>query len=236
MIKKSLLLGFVFIALCLKSYSQEYSIAQLSGKSELKFDKQEYKILPEVEMAFNKLKQAALKDGIAIKIVSGYRSFDRQKAIWNKKYKRYNSQGLSPKEAIKKIIEYSTIPGTSRHHWGTDIDVIDANPMIQKNVLDPSKFEDARPYSKLRNWLENNAHIYGFYIVYTNDKNRKGFKYEPWHYSYKSISKPMLQEFLKIDLIKLLENENILGKEYLDTTFLEDYLNRNVLDINKELK
>ena len=123
------------------------------------------------------------------------------------------------KQNIKKIIEYSTIPGTSRHHWGTDIDIIDANPMIQKNVLDPEKFKDGGPYFKLRNWLEKNAHSYGFYIVYTNDENRKGFKYEPWHYSYKSISKSMLQEFLKIDLIKLFENEDILGKEYLDTIF-----------------
>ena len=42
--------------------------------------------------------------------------------------------------AIDKIIEYSTLPGTSRHHWGTDIDIIDAEPPEEGDVLLPKNF------------------------------------------------------------------------------------------------
>lgn len=218
------------------SFAQEYSTDQLIGNSGIDLVGDNYKLLPQVEVAFLQMQKAALEDGIQIKIVSSYRSFERQKVIWNKKYKRYISQGLTPKESIKKIIEYSTIPGTSRHHWGTDIDIIDDFPNIKTNVLDPNKFNIGGPYYKLKKWLEKNANNYDFYMVYTNDKYRKGFKYEPWHYSYKSISKPMLQEFLKVDFVELFKNEDILGKEYFDESFLNNYLCQHILDINKKLK
>ena len=75
------------------------------------------------------MKQAAAEDGIQIKIVSSSRSFERQLAIWNAKYIQNEENGLDPIENIRKIIEYSTIPGTSRHHWGTELDLIDAEPL-----------------------------------------------------------------------------------------------------------
>ncbi len=78
----------------------------------------EYQLLSEVIQAFEKMKKAALLVGIDIKVVSGFRSYERQRAIWNGKYKANRQAGLSPEENIQKIIEYSTLPGTSRHHWG----------------------------------------------------------------------------------------------------------------------
>jgi len=70
--------------------------------------------------AFEKMRKAALKDGIKIKIVSGFRDFDRQKMIWNSKFKKFTTEyNLSAIDAINEIIRFSTIPGTSRHHWGT---------------------------------------------------------------------------------------------------------------------
>ena len=88
--------------------------------------------------AFRAMQVAALRDGIDLQLVSAYRSFDRQKYIWEDKYKRYTAEGLSPKDAIERILQYSTIPGTSRHHWGTDIDVTDNNAPKQKRVLNGS--------------------------------------------------------------------------------------------------
>ena len=66
---------------------------------------------------------AAAKKGIEMKVVSAYRSYNRQE---NLEYgiKHLRRKGLNPK-CHKKIITYSTLPGTSRHHWGTDIDIID---------------------------------------------------------------------------------------------------------------
>ena len=97
----------------------------LIGKGFPELNKGEIKILQTVNLKFNQMKNAAKKEGINMKIVSGYRSFNRQKLIWNRKFLNNQKQGLNPLENINKIILYSTIPGTSRHHWGTDIDIID---------------------------------------------------------------------------------------------------------------
>ena len=62
--------------------------------------------------AFIKMREAAAKEGISIHVVSSYRNYAHQNRIWERKYKRFTKQGLSPINAIKKIITYSTIPGT----------------------------------------------------------------------------------------------------------------------------
>ena len=83
-----------------------------------------YRLQPEVAEACEKMKAAAQEDGIEMEVVSSFRSYAAQKKIWNRKFKRFTAEGMPTKRAIKKIIEYSTLPGTSRHHWGTDIDLI----------------------------------------------------------------------------------------------------------------
>ena len=95
----------------------------LMGKEDSKLFNESIGLLSEAATAFEKMKIAAQKAGFKIEIVSAYRSFNRQKDIWNRKYIANEIKGFSPDENIKKIIEYSTLPGTSRHHWGTDIDL-----------------------------------------------------------------------------------------------------------------
>lgn len=215
---------------------KEFTTNQLIGKDSIELVGENYKLQKEVSDSFLLMKSAALKEGVDIKIISSYRSFEHQKRIWNNKYTKYTSNGLSPIQAINKIIEYSTIPGTSRHHWATDIDIIDVNSGIPKNILSLKNFEIGGSSYKLKKWLYKNANKYGFYLVYTNDENRKGFKYEPWHYSYKSISKPMLNEYRKIEIKKILKGEKILGSQYFTDEFLDKYIKENMLDINTELK
>lgn len=100
----------------------------LIGKSStiqplLKGDK--IKLQSEVYDALQKMKKAAKKDGVHIMLVSGYRSFNHQKRIWNRKFDKFRKQGYSVKQCIEKITNYTAIPGTSRHHWGTDVDLSD---------------------------------------------------------------------------------------------------------------
>ena len=72
------------------------------------------------------MKREAFNDGIRIKIVSGHRDFERQTLIWNSKFLKFTKEyKLKPEEAINEIVRFSTVPGTSRHHWGTEIDIID---------------------------------------------------------------------------------------------------------------
>ncbi len=212
-------------------YTRELLIGK--GNPDLKGNK--FKMQKDAYNSFMKMKTEATKENLAIELVSAYRSFEKQKQIFENKYSLFTSEGLSPNEALKKIIEYSTIPGTSRHHWGTDIDIIDANAQRPESVLEEEHFYGDGPYCKLKEWLTKNAVDFGFYEVYTKNPNRKGFKYEPWHFSYAPISKPMLQEYKKLDLVKVLQEEDILGNEHFTHNFINQYRNENILDINPEL-
>ena len=77
----------------------------LMGKEDSKLFNESIGLLSEAATAFEKMKIAAQKAGFKIEIVSAYRSFNRQKDIWNRKYIANEIKGFSPDENIKKIIE-----------------------------------------------------------------------------------------------------------------------------------
>ncbi len=231
-------LVFLFIAFPLIGSSQqtEYSIDELMGKADIELYGKDINLRKEAYDAFISMRDAALKEGIQIQVVSSYRGFDRQAAIFEGKYDRFTEvDGLQPLEAIDKIIEYSTIPGTSRHHWGTDVDLIDGAKPAEGDVLDPEKFGPGGPYEKFKKWMDENSEKYGFYLVYTDEPRRRGFKYEPWHYSYAPLSVPMLSTFRKKNILQLLEREDFLGVEHFTTGFIKTYITDNLLDINPDL-
>ena len=237
-IKSSLFAG---TALCILpqlsfGYSEEnYSRDILIGKGTPNLLGDSFKMQQETYENFLLMKAAAAKENINIEVVSAYRSFRRQKDIYEGKYRRFTAQGMNPMAAIEKIIEYSTIPGTSRHHWGTDIDIIDANAPRPQSVLQPEHFHGKGPFCKLKDWLDQNAESFGFFEVYTDNAHRKGFKYEPWHFSYAPVSKPMLEEYKKLDLKKILLEEKILGAQHFSEEFISTYKSENILDINSKL-
>ncbi|SFW68403.1 M15 family metallopeptidase [Cellulophaga fucicola] len=214
----------------------EYSVYELMGQADIELYGKDINLRKEAYEAFKKMKVAAYSAGIDLKIVSSYRNFRRQEGIWERKYIKYtDNQNLKPLDAIEKIIEYSTIPGTSRHHWGTDIDIIDGYQKTNGDVLVPSKFEEGGPFKELKKWMDENANDFGFHLVYTNDKKRRGFKYEPWHYSYAPISKPMLEQFRGKNIMRLIQEQELLGSEHFTAGFLRSYIVNNILDINPDL-
>jgi len=216
-------------------YDPDYSTAELMGKADVALFGEGINLKKEAYESFLEMKKAAYADGFDVQMVSSYRDFYHQQRIWERKYLNYTEDGMFPLEAIDKIIEYSTIPGTSRHHWGTDIDIIDGNPKVTGGVLDPDKFEAGGPFEGFKGWLDENSTKYGFYLVYTNNPRRRGFKYEPWHYSYAAISIPMLTEYRKLNILKLMQHENFLGSNHFTTGFIKTYLQDNILDINPVL-
>ncbi|MEQ3656708.1 MAG: M15 family metallopeptidase [Dokdonia sp.] len=219
-------------------YSQErISEAQLLGQGQPKLIEGEgYRLRPEAALAFERMKKAALKDGISIKVVSSYRDYAHQNRIWERKYKRFRESGLQPKQAIEKIIAYSTIPGTSRHHWGTDIDLIDAAPKVDGDVLVASKFHGTGPFCKFKQWMDEHANSFGFYLVYTDVLDRKGFKYEPWHYSYAPLSINYLKAYNRLDIQGRLTAAQLMGSTHFTPSFVTGYLQEHINDINPELK
>ena len=111
--------------------------------------------------AFRNMHAAALKEGVRLQIVSAARNFTAQKGIWEAKWtgSRLIENGKNaaqaypdPVQRALKILEYSAMPGSSRHHWGTDIDL---------NNLSPQFFESGQG-KKIHDWLAAHAAEYGF--------------------------------------------------------------------------
>lgn len=230
-------LGF----LTLPSWSQTvrkdpFSTEFLLGIEKLSLYSETIPLALEAGNAFKKMQSEAKKDGVFLEVVSGYRSYERQKSIWNRKYKSNEAAGLSPENNLLKIIEYSTIPGTSRHHWGTDVDIIDGSKPREGDVLVSQKFHGKGPYAELKKWMEQHAESYGFYLPYTQDSKRKGFYYEPWHYSFAPLSIPILESYTKLDLSEVLITEGLEGSAYLTAEFMSRYLEENILGIAAALK
>ena len=240
-IKLSSLTGIglaVLPQLSFSNFLDEFTRNQLIGKGnpDIVGDSYTSKMHKAAKEAFNKMKAEAAKENIKIEVVSAYRSFQRQKEIFERKYRSFTSSGLSPEDSLEKIIEYSTIPGTSRHHWGTDLDIIDASVPRPSNVLLPENFHGNGAFCNLKMWLDENSEKFSFFEVYTDNGNRKGFKYEPWHFSYAPVSIPMLKSYQdKIDVKKMLSDEKLLGSEHFSEAFISRYINENILDINPKL-
>ncbi|MBI1339383.1 D-alanyl-D-alanine carboxypeptidase family protein [bacterium] len=144
--------------------------------------------------AFETMHAAAARDGVNLKIISAFRSFDRQTRIWEDKWtgrtrvegEKLNESIADPVERARKILEYSSMPGTSRHHWGTDFDF---------NSLDNRWFESGEGL-KVRDWLQANAADFGFCQVYSakGDDRRTGYEEERWHWSYLPLAGGFLSQ------------------------------------------
>lgn len=144
-------------------------------------------LLNEVNIAFEKMAAAAQKEGITLKVISGGRNFSMQKSIWERKWNARRPNFKSDKETALDILKYSSMPGTSRHHWGTDLDI---------NSLEPSYFASGK--GKLEyDWLQKNAANFGFCQTYDNKtvSGRTGYSEEKWHYSYMPISIVLLNQY-----------------------------------------
>ena len=98
------------------------------------------------------------------------------------------------------------------------------------------KFHNKGPYTELKKWMDQNAKKFGFYLPYTKNQNRKGFYYEPWHYSYAPLSICLLKSYTSLDLNKVLITEGLEGSTHLNAKFISTYYKENILGIADELK
>lgn len=185
---------------------------------------QQHQLHKDVIADFTALQKAAKTDGISLDITSSYRSVDRQLLIWNNKWqgKRplYDRAGnlldadsLSDKEKLDAILIWSALPGASRHHWGTDIDVYDAPSLAASGKpldLVVAEYEPKGPCYALAQWMTENLEEYGFYRPYLKDKG--GVAVEPWHISHKIISNAMLHLMSPDEFEKLIRGLDIEGK------------------------
>jgi len=166
----------------------------------------------DVAAPFAALRAAAARDGIDLVPVSGFRDFARQCLIWNGKFRGERplldrggqplaAASLAPAARVDAILVWSALPGASRHHWGTDLDVIDAAalPPGYTARLVPAEYAPGGPFEKLDRWLSGNAAGFGFYRPYTQD--RGGVLPEPWHLSHAAVA-ARAQDALGVDVLR----------------------------------
>lgn len=163
-------------------------------------------------LALQTMSRAALADGIEIVPISSFRSFEQQLWIWNAKYKGerilrgrdnsvLDSAALSPAERVAAILVWSALPGASRHHWGSDCDLVDRRTAPAQgpiDLLDVDFAPDGR-YAALNDWLGERATDYGFFRPY--DQDRGGVLPEPWHLSFAPVAGPALAA-MSADLLR----------------------------------
>jgi len=166
----------------------------------------------DVAAPFLALRAAAARDGIDLVPVSGFRDFARQCLIWNGKYRGERplldrrgeplaAASLAPAARVDAILVWSALPGASRHHWGTDLDVIDAAalPPGYTARLVPAEYAPGGPFARLDGWLTVHAAGFGFYRPYSQD--RGGVLPEPWHLSHAAVA-ARAQDALGVDVLR----------------------------------
>ena len=175
---------------------------------------------------FNGLRRAAAADGFDLFPASAFRDFARQLAIWNGKYNGTtllsDASGepleaglLGPSERIEAILNWSALPGASRHHWGTDVDLIDrrAIPAGYRVRLAPEEFTPPGPFAALGKWLTEHAPRFGFFRPYRGILS--GVRAEPWHLSFAPIAEPARRRLSPGLLRDTLSQADLAGKEHV---------------------
>lgn len=172
---------------------------------------------------FFDLQTAAQNAGFELKICSAYRSFDRQLQIWNGKLsgmrpvmdpfgKPINIQKLSPWQKIQAILRWSALPGASRHHWGTDFDIYDANAMPENYQIQliPEEVQGNGLFAPMHNWLDSylESGKTDFYRPYKVDKG--GIAPERWHLSYRPLADKYAEILTRELLAARLKNSDLM--------------------------
>ena len=179
--------------------------------------------------AFIKMHAAAKEADIDLTIVSATRNFYYQKGIWERKWngqrivegKNLAKEVSDPVERARIILRYSSMPGTSRHHWGTDIDLNSVN----------NSYFDTPQGIKTYNWLKSNAANFGFCQTYTpkGELRPTGYEEEKWHWSYMPLAK---------DYLELFKNEvtyeDLKGFEGCEAAKQLQVIEKYVMAINRE--
>jgi len=187
----------------------------------------EQRLRAQAAQAFVNMALAAQIQGIELKAVSSTRSFYRQKAIWEDKWNGVrkvdgldlSKSGLNPSKKAIRIMRYSSMPGTSRHHWGADVDI---------NSVDDAYFKT--PEGRLAyEWLLAHAKEFGFCQVYHSKQNsgRSGYEEEKWHWSYLPLALPFTHTYKN-----LISNQDISGFLGSETAIKIQAIEKYVFGLN----
>jgi len=164
--------------------------------------------------SLRELSRSAKEAGFSLAVASSFRSFDRQKDIWNAKAsgrravldedeREIDIASLDEWPLAQSILRWSALPGASRHHWGTDFDVYDKASMPSDYVLQltAAETEEGGPFFKFHQWLTEQIRTDdACNFVRPYDIYKGGIGCEPWHISYKPVA-TQFESALSVELL-----------------------------------
>ena len=191
---------------------------------------QDYYLRRQTARAVMAMIDSARADGIKLEVRSATRNFDRQAQIWGAKWRgdRTLSNGvnlaqrpdLSDSAKARMILLYSSMPGTSRHHWGTDVDF---------NAFENAYFSSGQGLAEYT-WLLRHAAHFGFVQPYTSKAaGRTGYEEEKWHWSYLPLSQNLLAAYAG-----LITTADIAGFEGAEVAGQVNAIEEYVRGVNEE--
>jgi LAS superfamily LD-carboxypeptidase LdcB len=223
----------------------EFTLDQLTGRARdhlTELSDPRCTLHRQVVAPFMAMRAAAAADGIDLVAFSSFRDFDRQLAIWNGKYRgerpmqdrdgrSLNPGSLTPADRVAAILWWSALPGASRHHWGTDFDVMDlaALPPGYRIQVVPAEYRPGGPFERLTPWLDAHMHAFGFFRPYATD--RGGVAPEPWHLSYAPVALAAQRALSLQRLRAVLAAADIDGRDEVLQTLAENF-QRYVVDVD----
>ncbi|WP_325891922.1 M15 family metallopeptidase [Grimontia sp. NTOU-MAR1] len=177
----------------------------------------------EVQADFLALQSSAEKAGFELTIASSFRDFNRQQMIWDNKFNGLrpmldgngnplDTSQLNDDDKVRAILRWSALPGASRHHWGTDIDIYARNLLPEGISIQLEPWEYLTGHQKpFFDWLLANMKTHGFYLPYRED--RGGVAFEPWHISHIPTTQGALDILTPDALRTAIASSNIAGRE-----------------------
>lgn len=166
---------------------------------------------------FNKL-----HPDIPFVITSATRNYTYQNGIWTRKWNNLYPTFKNAQATAEEILKYSSMPGSSRHHWGTDIDI---------TSFSSEYFHQTKKGKILYQWLQENMPKYGFCQPFNENRNG-GYQTEEWHWSYQPIAKQYLYAYKKLiekEPTTILNKMNFVGHDKIK---LKSLISEYVLTIN----
>ncbi len=203
----------------------------------------DYRIRESALEPFLELSEKAKEAGFEIRVESAYRSFERQLSIWNRK-----ATGLLPlldtagnpfkrlpeseEERMRAILHWSALPGASRHHFGTELDVVDGNSVPEGYEVQLTESECDGMFAPFHRWLSSlieSGNSLGFTRVFVPGRGK--IQPERWHISHRPSAAALealfdpeklrqVYQSAKMELKKaVLENFDELMRDYVKPYF-----------------
>lgn len=221
-----------------------FDALQATGRTRthvIQLDAPRFAAHPDAAAAFLRLREAAAADGFELRPVSSFRGYKMQLRIWNRKFdgratlydidgRPRDRSGFDEATIIRSILNWSALPGASRHQWGTEIDVVDGNAMppgYEPKLL-PEEVRAGGLFAPLHRWLDAHVGEFGFFRPYAREQG--GMYPEPWHLSYAPVSLRAIDDLSVPLLAEVTAQADILGKARV-LEMLPEIFERHVLDI-----